>query len=169
MNLLVDLARAETAPFTPGPEHQALARLAGSWRGLSQLWLDPSAAPEESQGELHAELLLGARWLRLCMRGSALGKPHASEMLLGYHADARAHELAWIDSFHTGTSIMLSTGAATEPGRVDVLGSYAAGAQRWGWRTRLALVSADELALDAFNISPDGNEDRAVAWRFRRI
>jgi len=165
----IDLAHTETAPFAPGPEHQALARFAGSWRGTTRLWLDPDAAPEESPTELSAELLLGGRWLRLSFRGTAMAQPHAGEMLIGYHADARAHELAWIDSFHTGTSIMPFTGPATEPGLVDVLGSYAAGGQRWGWRTRLWLASPDELALEAFNIPPDGPELRAIASRLRRI
>ena len=100
----LDLARAETAPFTPGPEHQTLARFAGSWKGPTELWLDPDAPPEESTTELLAEPILGGRWLRLSERGAAFGKPHAGEMLLGYHLDARAYELAWVDSSHTGTS-----------------------------------------------------------------
>ena len=169
MTSLVDLSNIETAPFTAGPEHQLLAGFAGSWRGPTQLWLDPEAPPEESQSELLAEVILGGRWLRLSERGTAFGKPHAGEMLLGYHLDARAYELAWVDSSHTGTSIILSTGPAREPGLVDVLGSYAAAGQRWGWRTRLRLSSAEELLVEAFNISPDGVEMRAIVSRLRRV
>lgn len=169
MTSLVDLARAETAPFTPGAEHQLLARFAGGWRGTSQLWLDPAAPPEESSTELLAEPILGGRWLRMSERGTAFGKPHAGEMLLGYHLDARAYELAWVDSSHTGTSIILFTGPATEPGVVDVLGSYTAGEQRWGWRTRLRLSTPDELLLEAFNISPDGVEMRAIVSRLLKV
>ena len=169
MTSSLDLARAETAPFSPGPEHQTLARFAGSWKGPTQLWLDPDAPPEESTTELLAEPILGGRWLRLSERGAAFGKPHAGEMLLGYHLDARAYELAWVDSSHTGTSIILSTGAATEPGVVDVLGSYTAGGQRWGWRTRLRLSTPEELLIEAFNISPDGVEMRAIVSTLRRV
>lgn len=165
----LDLAHIETAPFTAGPEHRLLAQLAGSWRGPSQLWLDPEAPPEESSIELLAEPILGGRWLRLSERGTAFGKPRAGQMLLGYHLDARAYELAWIDSSHTGTSIILSTGPASEPGLVDVLGSYIAGDQRWGWRTRLRLPAPDELLLEAFNISPDGVEMRAIVSSLRRV
>jgi hypothetical protein len=164
----IDLARAECAAFQPAAEHETLARFAGTWRGLTRLWLDPAAPPEESRFEACAESLLGGRWLRLCTTGTALGEPHAGEMLLGYHRDERRYELAWIDSFHTGGSIMSSTGAASAPGVVDVLGSYAAGDERWGWRTRLWLTGSGELALDAFNISPDGVEARAVESRAKR-
>jgi uncharacterized protein DUF1579 len=164
----IDLVSAETAPFTAGPEHQMLATFAGSWRGPTQLWLDPSEPPEESQTELLAELVLGGRWLRLSWRGTALAKPHAGQMLIGYHSDARNYELAWIDSFHTASSIMLFTGPAA-PGSVDVLGSYSAGGQRWGWRNRLSLASRDELLFEAFNIPSDGVEIPAIASRLRKV
>jgi hypothetical protein len=169
MTARIDLTHIETAPFAAGPEHQLLAQLAGSWRGPTQLWLEPEAPPEDSHTELLAEVILGGRWLRLSQRGAAFGKPHAGEMLLGYHVDARAYELAWVDSSHTGTSIILSSGPASEPGLVDVLGSYAAGEQRWGWRTRLRLVSREELLMEAFNIPPGGPELRAIVSRLRRV
>jgi len=169
MTFPIDLARAESAAFRPTAEHETLAGLAGTWRGRTRLWLDPAAPPEESLFEVSAQPLLGGRWLRLCTCGTALGEPHAGEMLLGYHRDERRYELAWIDSFHTAGSIMLSTGAASVPGVVDVLGSYAAGEQRWGWRTRLWLSESGELALDAFNIAPDGVEARAVESRAKRV
>jgi hypothetical protein len=89
-------------------------------------------------------------------------------MLLGYHQDAGQYELAWIDSSHTGSAIMFSTGAASEPDVIDVLGSYLGGGQRWGWRTRLTVLATGQLALDAFNISPDGVSMRAIESRFRR-
>jgi hypothetical protein len=167
--MTIDLSRADTAPFTPTAEHETLAGFVGTWRGLCQLWLDADAPPEEDQVELQAELLLGGRWLRLCTSGTALGQRHAGEMLIGYHKDAQRYELAWVDSFHTATSIMLSTGPARAPGVVDVLGSYAAGDQRWGWRTRLWLSAPGELALEAFNIPPGGAEQRAFASRLRRV
>jgi hypothetical protein len=168
MTLRIDLAQTETAPFEPTAGQQCLAAFVGSWRGSSKLWLDPNAPPDETTLELHAELVLGGRWLRIAYRGMAFGKPHGSEMLVGYHKDAGQYELAWIDSSHTGSAIMFSTGKPKERGVVDVLGSYAEGEQRWGWRTRLHMLPSGELALDAFNISPDGVEERAIATLLSR-
>jgi hypothetical protein len=126
------------------------------------------APADESTTLLQAEALLGGRWLRIVTRGTMLAKPHAGEMLLGYHKDAREYELAWIDSSHTGSAILFSTGAAAVEGVVDVVGSYRAGEERWGWRTRLSAPSSLELVLEAFNISPDGVEQRALLSRFTR-
>jgi hypothetical protein len=168
MTAFTDLAHAPTSPFEPTAAHALLQRFAGSWRGTTRLWLEPGTPPEETLTELRAQLILGGRWLRLESVGTSFGKPHAGEMLLGFHKDAGEYELAWIDSSHTGSAIMLSTGPASSEPVVDVVGSYRAGAERWGWRTRLHCPSPGELAIDAFNISPQGQEDRAIATLLRR-
>lgn len=165
----IDLTRADTAPFTPAPEHDTLRSFVGVWRGPSRLWADPSAPPEESITELSAQLVLGGRWLRIDYRGVAFGKPHAGEMLVGFHKDAALYELAWVDSSHTGSAIMLSVGPAQVPGIVEVLGSYAAGEQRWGWRTRLGRPDADALSWEAFNIAPDGTSHDAFSASLSRL
>lgn len=168
MAFSIDLARAETAPFEATPAHELLRFFEGFWRGTTRIWLDPGTPPEETVTELHAELVLGGRWLRIQYRGVAFGKPHAGEMLLGYHKDVSRYELAWIDSSHTGSAILLSTGVASERG-VDVLGSYVAGNERWGWRTRLHRSSPTELTMEAFNVTPDGAEYPAIASRLSQV
>lgn len=167
----VDLAHTETTTFDLSPAHVVLSRFVGHWRGPTELWLEPDKDPERSVTELHAELVLGGRWVRMTYRGVAFAKPHAGEMILGYHEDAREYELAWIDSFHTGSAIMLSTGRAEAPGVVNVLGSYLAASQRWGWRTCIKCAMPDELTLQAFNVHPGdaGREDRAIESRLVRV
>lgn len=168
MSATTDLTQAPTSPFEPAPPHALLRRFVGAWQGTTRLWLDPDGAPEETPHALRAQLILGGRWLRLEYAGTAMAKPHAGEMLLGFHAAARQYELAWVDSFHTASSIMLSTGPDSGAPLVDVVGSYAAGNERWGWRTRLQCTASGELAIDAFNISPDGKEFPAIATRLTR-
>jgi hypothetical protein len=90
-------------------------------------------------------------------------------MLIGYHNDARAYELVWIDSFHTGSAILFFSGAATKPGVVDVLGSYTAAGQTWGWRNRLSLASPQDLVFEAFNIPPGSEDIPAIASRLRKV
>lgn len=164
----LDASTAPTAPFTPTPQHEALAGLAGRWTGETSTYFDPDAAPEASRTEATIEPILGGRWLRIDYQGTAMGKPHAGVMWLGFHGDPQVFEAAWIDSFHTGTAMMMSVGAPRADGLISVLGSYAAGPERWGWRTTLRRDAADQLVLESFNISPAGQEDRAVLTRLRR-
>lgn len=168
MRALIDLASAETAPFEAAEGHTLLRAFVGLWSGPTKLWLDPAAPPEETRSTLHAELLLGGRWLRLSYRGVSFAKPHAGEMLLGFHKDAGELELAWIDSAHTGSAIMFSKGKLGAAGVVDVLGGYLAGEERWGWRSVLHCPTPDELVIEAFNVSPQGEEERAMLSRLTR-
>lgn len=168
MSAPVDLTSAETAPFEPAEGHALLRAFVGLWSGPTKLWLDPAGVPEETETTLHGALVLGGRWLRLSYRGVSFGKPHAGEMSLGFHKDAGDFELAWIDSAHTGSAIMLSKGKPGSSGVVDVLGSYLGGGERWGWRTVLRCPTPDELVIEAFNVSPRGEEERAMLSRLSR-
>ena len=163
----IDLAHAPTTPFDPTNEHARLAPFAGAWEGAITTWFDPSTPPEESRTRASIELVLGGRFLRVQYTGTVTGKAHAGEMLLAYEKDEKRYSLAWIDSFHTGTALMVSIGDATPDGAISVLGSYAAGEERWGWRTVLR-AEPDDLVLEAFNVAPDGKEYPAVRTRFRR-
>lgn len=136
--------------------HAHLAKFVGYFRGETKTWMDPSQPPQVTSGELHVQPLFGGRWLRLEHVGTVIGKPHAGEMLLGYNIDEAQHELCWVDSFHTGSAMMFCSGKARDDGAISVLGSYAAGPERWGWRTELRLASADSFIMTATNISPAG-------------
>jgi len=168
MSREIDARTAPTTPFEPGPQHELLAAMAGDWSGPTQTWFDPDGLPEECTTEASARLLLGGRWLRIDYRGEAMGKLHAGEMTLGFHRDAKQFEMAWIDSFHTGSQIMSFAGPLRDDGEISVLGSYQAGAERWGWRTAYRLEAPGTLVVRAWNITPDGQEQRAIETRLTR-
>jgi Protein of unknown function (DUF1579) len=159
----LNLATAETAPFSATDGHRDLHALVGEWEGTTRTWLDPSARPDEGHTTARIEAVLGGRFVRLEYRGTVIGKPHAGEMLLGCDTDGRL-AAAWIDSFHMATGIMMSTGERRADGAVSVLGSYDAGGQQWGWRTVLR-ADGGGLAIDTTNIAPDGVEHPATESR----
>ncbi len=164
----IDVATASVTPFEATKHHAQLAPLVGSWEGSTKTWFDPSKPPEESRTQARVESVLGGRFLRIQYAGTAMGKPHAGEMILAYEKDEKRYALAWIDSFHTGTLLMSSTGTSTDDGVVSVLGSYPAGEQRWGWRTVIH-TNPERFVIEAFNISPDGHEDPAIKTELRRV
>jgi hypothetical protein len=71
----------------------------------------------------------------------------------------------WIDSFHTGASALWSTGPAGAA--IEVLGSYRAGDQTWGWRTTYREIDG-QLVIAATNISPEGKDYPAIEVRLSR-
>lgn len=164
----IDLATAPTTSFEPGAAHAPLLALVGEWAGPTQTWLDPSAPPDVTHTSAHIEALLGGRVVRASYTGIAAGKPHTGMFLLTFDEAEACFAMAWIDSFHMGTGLMYARGAPTADGGISFLGSYAAGSERWGWRTVIRPVDASTLSVEATNISPEGQEFRAVETRLSR-
>jgi hypothetical protein len=162
-----DVSNAEVAPFDAKREHDLLAKFVGVWKGPAKTWFDPTKDPEASTWSAEGERLLGGRFVRIDYRGTAMGKPHAGEMLLAYEQDENRFTMVLIDSFHTGTLAMVSHGQATGD-VIDVLGSYPAGKERWGWRTRLS-VGPGGVSIEMANIEPSGAEHRAISALLARV
>jgi hypothetical protein len=164
------MGKAEFEQSLAGGRHKTLAAMAGDWRGTTRVWFEPDAPPAmkaDQTGSLRS--VLGGRFLLHEYRYGQGEQAGEGIALYGLHLDERAFEAAWIDSFHTGTSIMFST-AADDGSGFKALGSYGdgQGGLRWSWRTEIAQPSADELVITMFNITPDGIEAKALETRYRR-
>ena len=115
-------------------------------------------------------MILGGRFLLHEYETGFGGDAHQGVAIYGLHLDAHAFGSAWVDSFHTGTSVIFST-AAAQASQFWLLGSYGDGQQGppWGWRTDIDQPDIDTLVITMFNISPQGEEARAVETRYRRV
>ncbi|WP_225412733.1 DUF1579 domain-containing protein [Stigmatella hybrida] len=154
-----------------GGAHHRLAQLAGQYEGTTRLWFEPDRLADESPCRGTLRPVAGGRFLLHEYEGSFQGKPLSGMAFIAYHLDMDRYEVAWLDSFHTGTSLMFSTGAGSSPG-LAVLGSYGApSGPPWGWRTEIHQPSADALVITHYNIPPEGQgpESKAVETVYRRV
>ena len=152
-----------------GP-HARLTPAVGSWAGTARLWLEPGtlAAEDAVTGEVTS--VAAGRWVRHDYATRIDGTEHTGSALLGFHIDDRVWQVAWADTFHTGSSIMFFEGPlADDPGEpISVLGSYGGGdSDPWGWRTTFD-IAADRLVVRHFNITPWGEEALAVEFDYQR-
>lgn len=159
----IDLETARTAAFEPDAEHRRLARLAGEWKGRARTWLDPAQPALEAPWEGRIGLILGERFARFEYASSMADAPFAGELVLAFESGERVWRTTWIDSFHTGSAILVSSGAASE-GPISVRGSWFAGADQplWGWRTELDDGVDGELTIRMYNVTPEGKEALGV-------
>ena len=159
-----------TFPQNSGSPHRLLAQLAGSWTGISRLWLEPDKLTDESPVVGTIQLILGGRFALYLYQGSIQDEPQHGLFTFGYNTLTDRYEASWVDSWHNNTAIMFCTGNATENG-FSVLGSYPDpnGGPDWGWRTEVELVDADHLIITAYNIDPEGGEAKATESELTRI
>ena len=159
-----------TFPQTSGSPHHFLSRLAGSWTGISRLWLEPDKLTDESPVVGTIQLILSGRFALYLYQGSIQDEPQHGLFTFGYNTLTDRYEASWVDSWHNNTAIMFCTGNAIENG-FFVLGSFPDpnGGPDWDWRTEVELVDADHLLITAYTISPEGDEAKATEAQLTRV
>jgi hypothetical protein len=148
---------------------QTWCGLAGAWRATYSLRGDPSF-DGDSPSEAVVTPTLGGRFVRIDYTWSDRGKGQAGLMLIGFEPVPGLVTMVWVDSWHNGPRMLISTGSLGDGRTIDVRGAYPTGPDSpdWGWRTRLD-AAADTWTMTMFNVSPDGAETLAVSARYERV
>jgi hypothetical protein len=146
-----------TEPARPTAGRELIAALVGEWSGTYRLWLEPGELRTEGPTRCTGRSMLEGRFVALDYDWTDRDEPQRGSMLLGC-TDEGTWQMAWVDTWHNGTSIMFCDGGP-DP---DVLGSYGPTHERWGWRTRFDLVRPDGFVITAWNVTPTGEETKAT-------
>jgi hypothetical protein len=140
---------------------------AGRWRATYKLRDPGNTLSHDSDSTATVTPVLNGRFVRIDYRWAFKGTPHEGSLLVGC-ADDGAVTMPWIDSFHNGHHIMVSTGRVTPEGELDVRGTYEVpGHPAWGWRTVLS-ASDDTVSIVMYNVTPEGEEHLAVDAQYSR-
>jgi hypothetical protein len=94
------------AKMQPGPEHQELAKMAGSWDVASSFWMDPSAPPQQSKDTATFSVILNGRYVRQDYHGQMMGKPFNGIGIDGYDNNLGTYTSVWIDDMSTAAMVL---------------------------------------------------------------
>jgi hypothetical protein len=100
---------------SPGEIHKQLGKMAGDWTFSNKMWMAPGQPPMESAGTMHAEAILGGRYIQSAWKGSVMGQPFEGQGTEGYDNISKQYVSSWVDNM--GTGIMHSVGTCEDGGK----------------------------------------------------
>lgn len=150
--------------------HHFLSQLAGNWTGSSKLWLEPNKLADDAPIAGTIQIILDGRFALFLYQSSIQGEAQHGMFTFGFNTTSNQYEASWVDSFHNNTAIMFCIGDEKENG-FQVLGSYPdpTGGPDWNWRTEVELIDANHLTITAYNITPEGEEAKAIEMTLTKV
>ncbi len=157
----LSLVRAQEAS-KPGPEHQKLMELAGTWDAVMKF------AQGESKGTMIWKADLGGLWLTAAFEGDFGGQKFLGRGFDGYDPVKKRYVAVWIDSM--SASPMVSEGTYDPAGKVMTMTGEGPG--RDGKPTKYRMTTEhkdqDNLVWTMYGAGADGKEAALLTITYKR-
>ena len=150
--------------MSPGPMHEYLGPLVGSWDMTTKHRMTSEQPWEESTAHAQREWILDGRFVKETVEADFMGQPFHGIGFFGYDNVREEYCYMWIDSM--GTGIMTGAGSSSDGGKVISFEGTTANAmtgEKDAWfRHVMRIVSDDENVFEMYAKDPSGEEFKTM-------
>lgn len=150
---------------TPGPQHQELAAMAGSWTFEGTFWMDPDTPPMQSTGTAERTVIMDGRVLSEKVSSSFHGQPFEGMAMMGYDNITGKHWSTWIDNM--STAVMTSTGSCSQ-GKCELHGTMTDPVTGKEMPTRMTAEHQADSEVHRMYCTQDGKEMQTMELKYTR-
>jgi Protein of unknown function (DUF1579) len=149
--------------MAPGEQHKHMARMVGDWTFTNKFYMAPGAPPTESSGTMHAEALMGGRYVEHHWKGNMMGMPFEGRGTDAYDNGTKQYVSSWIDNM--GTGIMMQTGTCDDAGKTCTYSGEtfdAMSGKKITMRSVITWVDNDTFKNEMYGPDPTGKEAKMM-------
>jgi hypothetical protein len=153
---------------TPGPQHAALAKMAGTYELKIRSWEKPGAPPTEETGTATRAMTLDGRVMEEDMQSKMHGQPFTGHGMQGYDNVSGKYWGTWNDSMSTG--VMVSEGTCDDQGACNFTGSWNDPITKGKTVARMTTkrISPTQELFEMYAPGPDGKEMKMLEITYTR-
>jgi hypothetical protein len=155
---------------TPNENHKRLDPFIGNWTYTSSMWMTPGSKPEQSTGTQENSWVLGGRFVKEVVKGTAMGQAFEGHGKVGYDNVRGEYQAVWADDMSTG--IMMSTGQWNEATKTLTMEGTAScpftGEKNMWTRSEWKLIDNDNNTYATYSKGTDGKEFKMMEIAYKR-
>ena len=153
---------------TPGPQHAALAKAAGTYDLSIRSWEAPGAPPTVETGTATRAMTLDGRVMTEDVQSQMHGQPFTGHGMQGYDNVSGKWWSTWNDSMSTG--VMVSEGNCDDQGNCTLNGSWNDPITKGKVNARMTLkwTSPTVQLFEMYAPGPDGKEAKMMEITYTR-
>jgi hypothetical protein len=147
---------------TPGDQHAALAKMAGTYDLSMKSWHSPGAPPTVEKGTATRRMVLEGRVMVEEVQSQMMGQPFTGQGLTGYDNVSGKWWSTWNDSMSTG--LMVSEGTCDDKGACTFTGSWNDPVTKGKVNARMTTrwTSPTVEVFEMYAPGPDGKEAKMM-------
>jgi hypothetical protein len=148
----------------PGPEHQALKDLVGTWDATVEM-MAPGAPPAASKGIETVRPLANGLWVVTDFKGEMMGQPFEGHGVSGYDGVKKKYVGTWVDSMTTSLIVSEGTYDAAKKTATDVMEGTGMDGKPAKWKAVTEWKDADSRV---FTMYDEGKDQPSMKITYKR-